>query len=348
MKRTMKLMRKMALIILFLGVIGNLKAQDAKKALEYMNVISNEYQKISTDMWSYTCAMAHGNRARKIENKRKELIGTIGDAKKRISKMSDFDGDTGYRDSTISYLNISYLVMSEDYSKIVDMEEIAEQSYDQMEAYMTAREMANDKLDVAGEMMSTEHKAFAAKHNITLIEDNSKLNKNLEKAGDVFKYYNVVYLIFFKSNKQEMYLMDALQKSDINALEQNKNTLISYATEGLAKMAEIKSFKSDQSLKIACENMLKFYNKEATEKVDLMRDFLLKKDNYDKKLAVFQSNKSHSEAEVNDYNKMVNDYNLAVNQFNKLSTDLQNERNRLLDAWNNAAKNFLDKNIPAK
>ena len=37
--------------------------------------------------------------------------------------MKAFDGSTTYRDSVVSFLNINYYVLKEDYAKIVDMEE---------------------------------------------------------------------------------------------------------------------------------------------------------------------------------------------------------------------------------
>jgi hypothetical protein len=348
MRKELLLLVKTGLVSILLGINQMVCAQKFEKAIDYMNYISTEQKKISKDMWSYTSAIAHGGKARKIDNKRKELIETVSEAKKKIQKMPDFNGDKAYRDSTVSYLTISYIVLSEDYSKIVDMEEIAEQSYDKMEAYMTAEQIANDKLDLSGDMIDNEQKNFATQNKITLTNDKDKLGKNLEKAGEVFKYYNVLYLIFFKSYKQEMYLLEALQKNDVNALEQNKNSLISFSTEGISKLLPIKSFKNDLSIKTACQKTLAFYKKEATEKVGFMRDFILKSDNFKKEQAAFEATKSHSNQEITTFNKSVNDHNTALATFNKMNTDLSNERNLLLNGWNTSVQNFLDRQIPTK
>ena len=53
-----------------------------------------------------------------------------------------------FRDSVVRYLELSYAVLNNDYAKIMDMEEISEQSYDAMEAYMLAQQIANDKMEV--------------------------------------------------------------------------------------------------------------------------------------------------------------------------------------------------------
>ena len=52
----------------------------------------------------------------------------------------------------------------------------------------------------------------------------------------VMKHYNEVYLIFFKANKQEAYLMDAVNQKNINSIEQNINSLQNFAEQGLRKI----------------------------------------------------------------------------------------------------------------
>src|ERR1041385_6886888 len=118
-------------------------------------------------------------------------------------------------------------------SKIVDMEDVAEQSYDLMEAYLLAKERDGDKLDEAYKKVANQQKLFAEKNNIKLIESTSKLSQKIEEAGKVSTYYNQVYLIFFKSYKDDFYLTEALNKSDVNAIEQAKNSMDKNATEGM-------------------------------------------------------------------------------------------------------------------
>jgi hypothetical protein len=327
---------------------GKIRAQQFATPIDYLTYINDEYKKISSQTWDYTCAIAHGGRARKIENNRKELIKTVFNAQKRISKMPDFEGNVVYRDSVLSYLSISYHILTEDYAKVVDMEEIAEQSYDNMEAYLKAQQLANEKLDMANEMVNTQLKVFANSYNITIDENTSKLSQNLTKAGEVFDYYNEIYLIFFKSYKQEAYMINALSKKDVNAFEQNRNSLSQLASEGIKQINELSGFKGDNSLTTACRKMLEFYKTEADQKALKQGEFLMKSDNYEKKISLFKINKYPSEQEVNEYNKMVGEYNKEVNEFNKTNTELNNDRNNLLNAWNNSAKVFLDKHIPAK
>ncbi|HEY0031317.1 MAG TPA: hypothetical protein VGC65_11200 [Bacteroidia bacterium] len=323
-------------------------AKSQNKAVEYMNDISKELTAIMTDTWDYTSAVAHGKTARKIDNKRKELIKTSQLAKNRISRMPAFEGDKAYRDSVVAFLTINNNVLTQDYEKIVNMEEIAEQSYDMMEAYLLAQEKADERLHTASERMLEAQKNFAEKNNINLLENKDKVAKKLESAGDVIKYYNEVYLIFFKSYKQEAYLMDAMNRSDLNAMEQNKNALAATAAEGLEKLAKIQPFKGDANLKAACKNMLDFYKDEANNKMPGIVDFYMKKEKLDKVKTAFDAKPQakRTKEDIDQYNAAVNDMNSGLNKYNSNNDALNKNRSNLLDKWNTGASKFMDSHVP--
>lgn len=347
MKRTFTLLTSV-LFLLFLSGSQQVVAQDFKNAAEYMSFMGKKQTAISKDLWSYISAVAHGKRAKKIEKRRQELIATSRSAQYEIQKMPPFEGDASLRDSVVSYLKLSHDILNEDYARIVDMEEIAEQSYDLMEAYLMAKELANDKLDQAGEMLVQQQQLFAQKHNINLSENKSKLSEKLEKAGDVFKYYNQFYLIFFKSYKQEAYLMDALESNDLSALEQNKNALLKFSEEGLHKLDTMPRFKNDATLKLACIQMMNFYKMEAADKFPAIIDFYLKKEEFEKIKISFDAKKQSelTQQDIDQYNTAVNDYNKAIATFSSTNDQLNKLRGKMLDNWNKTTTAFMDKQTP--
>ena len=245
--------RSIVILLIIILFSFTVKAQP-NKALAYMEKINHEIRAIMTDTWDYTSEVAHGKNARRVEVKRKELVRTSKQAMEKVSKMDGFEGNTEYRDSVVSYLRINYLVLNEDYEKILDLEEIAEQSYDNMEAYLLTQQLANEKLDAADDTRQEQEKKFAAEHHINLVESNDKLSRKLEKAGDVFKSYNAAYLVFFKVYKQDAYFWEAVNKKDINAMEQNKNALASLANDALVKVKVLLPYKMDKSLIFACKS----------------------------------------------------------------------------------------------
>ena len=337
-----------SLIIVITFFTTNIQAQKFNSAIEYLNHIGEEYGKISDDSWSYIRAAAHSNRARKIDKKRKELITTVSNAKKRVSKLPAYNGNTAFRDAIINYLTIDYQVMTEDYAKIVDMEEISEQSYDAMETYMTAKKMANEKLNKAADEVQLKQKIFAAENEITLNESNSKRSEKIKKANKVYEHYNVMYLIFFKSYKQEAYLIDAMSKKDVGALEQNNNALKQTSSEGLKKLSGVKTYKGDMTLVNATRNIFKFYQDESKNKVPKMIDFYLKKENFEKVQASFDKIKEskRTQDDVDKFNNALKEYNDGINVYNSINDELNKNRSKMLNDWNKAADSFTNKHVP--
>ncbi len=335
---------KITLMVAFFGTANTY----AQTAVEYMNVFTAEYGKIQQDMWDYTSSVSHGKSARKVEKRRGELIQTSNAALSKAKTASGFNGSTQFRDSVIEYFRISNLVLKEDYAKIVDMEAVSEESYDAMEAYMLARERANDKLVAASEMISREQKAFAAANNINLISSEDALDKKMSIAGEVYDTYNEIYLIFFKSFKQEVYLTDAITRQDINAIEQNRNALVSAAEEGLKKLEAVKPYKNDRSMIEATKKLLNFYIEEGKNEIPKMSDYFMKTENFNKVKKAFDEipEKKRTQADVNEYNKAVNDMNASVNTFNATNQNLNKKRSALIDGWNSAAEKFTDTHVP--
>jgi hypothetical protein len=327
-----------------------LLSQSFNSPAEYLNYIGKEYKTISEGVLSYTSAVAHGKSARKVEKRRQEMISNIKDAKTKIGKMSDYDGNLALRDSALTVLELNYIILHEDYSKIVDMEAVAEQSYDAMEAYLLAQDLASERLRKAGERLSAVQDKFIADNNITIIDnkENDEIENKMKQLAQVNSYHRVVYLIFFKCYKQEFYLIDALNRNDLSAIEQNKNTLLEFANEGLAKLDTMKSFNSDMTLVNTCKDMINFYKDESENSMPVLIDYILKSDNFTKIKTAFESkkDKEKTQKDVDDYNNAVNDMNNAGAKYTSTNNKLNADRKKLIDSYNNASSKFMDKHVP--
>ena len=227
------------------------------------------------------------------------------------------------------------------------MEDIAEQSYDAMEAYMLAQKMAYEKLNEASDKQREMEKQFAAKNNVNLIESTSEVGSKAKTANAVLSHCNEVYLVFFKPYKQEGYLVDAMNKKNMVAMEQDINSLKKIAEEGLEKLKSVKGYNGDASLIAACRNILIFYKSEATRSATLA-DFFLKEDNFTKIKKQFESKPAskRTQQDIDQYNQSVNDFNYALKNFNSTNNDLNKERTSTLNDWNKTYNNYLDDYMP--
>jgi len=342
----MKRIFKPTALIAFLAIVISIRlsAQDFTDPVQYIDYIGKANATLTQKYLVYLSFMSHGKNARKVEKRRTELLNAISDTRFSIAGMPPFKGDRSFRDTTVVYLKILNSVFNEDYGKIVNMEDIAEQSYDLMEAYMLAKEKANEKLEEASQRQHEAQRKFAVAHNINLIENENEMGAKMKTADLVMKHYQDVYLIFFKSNKQEAYLMDAVNNKNLNAVEQNLNSLQTFSEEGLEKLKELKAYNNDESLIVACRNILNFYLAEI-KKMNSLTDYFLKEENFTKLKKKFDASKK-TQKDVDEFNKAVNDINAAGKTYNETNAALNKERSSDLVDWDRSVKKYMDAYVP--
>jgi hypothetical protein len=317
---------------------------------QHMDVLSNREEILSQKYMSYINEVAHGSRARKMEKRREDLVNSVRESIREAGKVRPYKGDVSLREAYKEYWTVLLSVFNEDYHKIVDMEEVAEQSYDAMEAYLLIQEKASQRLNEAYDKVPAAYSAFAERHGIRLVEgQKSKLSRKLDQAGLVNKYYNQIYLIYFKSTVQEGMMVEGLGKSDINAVEQARSSMEKYATEGLQRLDTVKTFKNDGSVITACRKVLEFQKSEA-QKAPAFTAFLSKVDEFNKIKKAYDAKPQakRTQSDIDTYNKAVGDYNSAINEYNKLNNELNTGRTKVMEHWERTRKQFLDRHVPHK
>ena len=228
------------------------------------------------------------------------------------------------------------------------MQEVAEQSYDLMEAYILTRDLVNERLDAEQEKVVNAQKSFALKYNITLSEDNSELAKKMQTSNEVFKYRTELYLIFFKVYVTDSYLSVAIENKDMAAIEQNKNALIQYADEGFEKMKNINAYNNDSSLINATKKALEFFQKVGEDYALKVTNFLMFSDKFEnaKKTLESKKDKDRTKEEIDNYNSMVKQINGEINTYNKENNANFQEKSKVINNWNTVADNFVSKHVP--
>lgn len=337
---------KRLLTLLFTITCVQLYAQDFDNPGQYMDYISTQQENITKKYLSYNSAASHGKKAKKVEKLRQKLLSEIEEARMNIASMGKYKGDGEYKDSAVSFLKFYYNVINDDYDKIINMEDIAEQSYDEMEAYIMLQEEISRKLAEANARMSAAQKKFAGKYNINLIESKDEISQMMKTVSKVNKYYDKLYLIFFKPYIQESNLNKAITAANVNAIEQNKNALAKYAQEALSKIDTLTAFPGDGALRNACKQLLNFYYKEATEKMKAISDHFLAQERFEAIKKEMDKKSDRTKEDVERFNKSIDEFNKSINTFNQTNKSLYDQRSELLENWNKAVKDFLDDQMP--
>ena len=342
----MKKILSFALILVFTILSGETYSQDFDNPGEYMGFISKQQENISKKFMAYASASAHGKKARKVENIRQKLLNEVQEAKMNIGGMPSFKGDKSYRDTSVSFMKLYFNILNDDYNKILNMEEIAENSYDEMEALLNVKEAIDQKLEDGNKKVKDAQAVFAKAHNVNLISgEETELEQKLGKVHGLNKYYNEVYLIFFKPYVQEQSLVEAMSKGNITGMEQSRNTLKKYSEEGLEKLKTIKAFEGDNSVTMACKQLLQFYIKESDATAGAS-EYMLAKENFEKIKKEFEKKSSPAKADVDGYNAAVNDMNKKLQKYNQNNNDFNRQRTESLNNWNKTVNQFFDEHTP--
>lgn len=331
---------------LLMAISGMVHAQDDPVVV--LNQINAAVSGVSAKYLAYQSAMAHGSKARKCEKKRQELMDQIDKARYAIAETPYYKGDKSLHQSTTAYLKMTTDLFNENYSKLVNLEDIAEQSYDDMEAYILLKKQLAEKMDSMSEANHQKVVEYCAKNNIKLVEKDESVNsQKMKKVGQVMDYYNEIYLVFFKCSVQDDHLVSAMNEKNITAMEQAKSAMDKYADEGLEKLKSVKSFDNDPTMTNACRNAIQFFKKEAAKSAALI-DFMMKQESFDKVKKNFErnSNAQNDKAEIDKYNAAVKDLNNALNTFNQANQDLNKGRTDTYNNWNGATTAFMDTHVP--
>ncbi|MDO6597980.1 hypothetical protein Q4512_13730 [Oceanihabitans sp. 2_MG-2023] len=338
---------KILIVILLCFSTQNSIAQKFDNPSDYLTFVGDELEVIAKNNWKYTKAIAHSKNDKNIASKRKVLLKSVEKAFLKVQKAEGYDGDE-YKNQVLKHLTFNKNILNNDYAEILDMKAIAEQSYDLMEAYILAQEMADEKMEQAQAEYENNFYAFAKKHDINIIESDSDLSKKMKISGEVFNHYNELYLIFFKVYINEIYLMEALEKNDISAIQQNTNALSQSAKEGITILENTALYKNDATIVKATKAIFDFFIDEADNKMPQLLDFLVLNDDMETISNTLEKTpeKKRTKKQIDDYNDKVKQINKAVKNYNKVNTILNNNRQKAFNTLDITKDKFLDKHIP--
>ena len=248
-------------LLAVLAICFQLNAQPADNAATNLEKINAQMDLLNNKYLIYMSEVSHGSKVKKAEKKHQAYLDHINNFRYSLAKIPYHKGDKSLHEGTKKYLKLVESIQREDYTKIVNMEEIAEQSYDAMEAYLLFKKKIDEKMDEAEKEYDATVETYCKTNNINLVEGpKTEQGQKMNKIGEVNDYYENVYLIFFKASIHDDQLVEAMDKANLTAVEQIKGSLLKYSLEGLGRLDTLKSFRGgDASLKGSCRRALEFF-----------------------------------------------------------------------------------------
>jgi hypothetical protein len=234
--------------------------------------------------------------------------------------------------------------MKEDFDKILDMEDIKAQTYDEDEAHQLALDLAFEKLENCRTFLNKADETFFALYGIKVDNTKDKITEKIDQANNAIKYYNPIYRVFFKVNREYSYTQLALAKKDLAELQQHAAALPVLAEDGIEKLKSLNGYMGDDELLKTVIEILKFYKSEGLVTIPANIAFFLKVEafqNAQKKMESIRP-ESRTKSDIDIYNKSLDSYNTSVKEINQLNTSSNKKHNNYIDKWKKTVDTFFD------
>ncbi|GAA4358175.1 hypothetical protein GCM10023185_23540 [Hymenobacter saemangeumensis] len=289
---------------------------------DYNNYIVNEQRLLLKKNLRYISKSAHSENERKIESRRLDVVKQNELSLARLAKLKPFEGDDDFKDKATEALYQQLKVYSEDYKNVDFLAATRTRSYENMEQYYQAMEMAEAKLQAVGDSVDAAQKRFAKRHKLTISKDREmdELDKYIAAVSAVNAYQHKVYLAQFRIEKANARVSDAMSAQDVAAFAEARKQLAEDAKTAQAALSAIPAFRGkDTQYRDATRSLVNFYAGLAANQFLKLEGLLDHKD-------------SLSKEEVKEFNGYINYYNANSQKFSQ--------------AYNQAANNFQSTYIP--
>lgn len=264
----------------------------ANEALEYYNKLYAPLSELQHLSFDYAKAVTRMRRASTVEKRRQILLKNIKGIIKFYSKFEALHGDRTLLSDFTKYIDIFQAIIKDDFDKLLDMEDIIEQSYDKAEAYELAIDMALDKLNKSFVALQGCQIDFFMKYGIKTKTDTSDIELKIIKTNKLLEYFSSINRIVSRANRQNTYTVTAITNKDLAGLEQHIVTLVSFAEEGLCKLKHNKGYEGDSELLSTAVNMLMFYKIQGQVTYPANVELFIKTDNLQKRVKQFNKIKN--------------------------------------------------------
>lgn len=332
----MKFIKLAILVFLLTFCIPN-SSFSQSNSFKYMKNIQSILNESKKEVFQYLKVIVKGRNLKKVESKREKLIDKIDSEHGKFLKIED----SKLKQEGLKYLSTLKIVLTDDYAKIMDIEEIAEQSYDNMEAYFTMQEKANEKLDQAWDNFDTAFHRYARTNNIKIVEGElDKKSQKIRKMSETLKYSNQIYLIYLKCHYQEKKLLESIEKEDINAMTQNMDAQKTLLKSSIEKVLALKSYDHDSRMIHATKYLFKFYKDEVEKDFVTIQNFFILKSKYNTAKKNHESLKESDRASNLAFEKISQEFSSGIIKYNETVKRVNLERSKQIKDWFDILKEF--------
>lgn len=318
----MKIFTRMATALALATLALPAAAQTYADPASYNNAIVSEQVELLKKNLRYISKAAHSENDRKIEARRQDVVEQNQLAIARLKRMPAFKGNAELRAKALAAFQTMLAVYSADYKQVNAMATARTESFEAMQRYFDAQELAGKKLDTVNDSMQAAQKRFARQFGMSIEtgRESTRLNEYTRQVEAVNQYQHRVFLPFFRVQKAAARLTDALNKQDAAPFEAARAGLAAEAEKSAAELEAVPAYQGkDAAFRNAARDYANFYVLMCAKELLEIAEMLPRKDRLTKE-----------DAQV--VNRNINTLNVQGQKFN--------------EAYNRASSGFMDTYVP--
>jgi len=334
---------KLLLILFFLFLLNESNAQESSPAKLYLEHYFDMYVPIQKDMWAFSIAVARDKEYDVIENKRIELLKTLNHYQAIVNHSPNFENDSTYRLSVSNWMVICQTLFQKKYIEILKLKPKAKNSFESMKKYIQLKEYSNLILQKANEELDNSSQKFANQNSIQIIEKETRIGGRIKKINNTFKYYDMIYLLFFEAYINEAKFNVAVNSQNVDSVKHEIERLTIVSKKSLTNLDQIVDFEKDPSLKLAATKILNSYIATASLYGEQVLTFFKLDSDFKKckKEVIAKSPQERTQEDIDKYNNLVLKRKEMIPIFNQNTQLFNHNRRKELDEWNTAAEEFI-------
>jgi len=287
-------------ILLSVFLIFSMNSVFSQKTFEnvydYNNYIVEKHTEVMEKYLVYIKTSVHSSSDNKIERKLHDMVDEITLVINDLEKIIPLDADSvGYLQSVIDALKVEKEMYKNDFKDVDILKGKSENSYEDMEKYFEAEDVANKKMQTAYLKTETAQNKFATDNGFELVESNSKLSMQLEEIAFVNKYSRRIYLQYFRTYKPVSLFFEALNNKLYTEADSLNIEIVKTCTTSLDSLAFIGSFNNNSAMKTKATTLINFYKSYAEVQFVQLLEISQKED--------------LTQADVDKYNKIMETFN---------------------------------------
>lgn len=309
-------MKSVTLFFLNICIVFSLSAQEFSTPVQYFDYLNNQHNQLVAKNLEYVQYSVHSEDVAEVESKRLEVLDQLGKAILKVGTLPPYKEDDSMRKELLTVLKMYMESFEIEFTEINILKSESSESYEAMQKYLDAQDMAEKKLAKAADQYQESQREFAQRHNIRLLE--AEENSEINQINKVNAYYRVIFMKYFRISKLNAAFTDAMNNKDADNMHKSRLQLLDAAKEELKKLKLFPDYNGDTQFRDAGIAYISFH-KELAEKDFMTMIEIMRKENV-------------SQEDVNTYNEIINRINVKSNE--------------LTNTYNNALNNLLRNNVP--